>query len=124
MSKITLEILFSVFAILVMPKLIWHIRKKRHTFSGKIESYKDVNDFLLNYKYFIFCEREDYYSVVTKTFSWTHNDYSYSYRRCVFYPGIYISDDNSDDWRYMLVDKNKELLYYSDYIKQIKLILS
>ena len=105
--------LVVIFVILFIPELIseliWRIRKKRHLFSGKIENYKDVNDFLANYKHFIFHEQEYYYLIVSKTFSRSYKDYSNRWSGRDFYSGIYISENNSTDLRYMDRKRNQPL---------------
>ena len=55
-STIFLYALLPVYAILFLLEVIWRVKRKTHGFSGQISSYKDVDDFLSNYRYFIYSD--------------------------------------------------------------------
>ena len=68
-------LIFGVLLIEYIPKIYRYINKKRHPFSGKIETFKDVNDFIINKDIVFFQDKDDdgdmynYTIVNTKTYT-------------------------------------------------------
>jgi hypothetical protein len=60
-----------IFSWIFAPKIYRYINKKKHPFSGKIETFKDVNDFIVNYNLFHFTDKDENYNyyIVTKTYT-------------------------------------------------------
>ena len=52
-------LIFGVLLIEYIPKIYRHINKKRNSFSGKIETFKDVNDFIINEDIISFQDKDD-----------------------------------------------------------------
>jgi hypothetical protein len=91
-----------------MPKLYRYINKKRHPFSGKIKTFKDVNDFIINKDIMFFQDKDEngnickYTIVNTKTYT-TIYDVSYKGGSKIIYiiAGVYKSEIGDNYWYYM-----------------------
>ncbi len=125
-------VVILLLSIMIFPDIIKDIRKYFNSFSGQIETFKDVNAFLVNYKYFTF--RNDdihgdkydikeefypdgqlksrmkslvhpkYYYIVTVNLMWYSNfDLSSPF---LVPKGIYWSNDKNDDLRFFLKERN------------------
>ena len=52
-------IAIAILSWIFIPKIYRYVNKKRHPFSGKIETFKDVNDFIANYDLFYFADKDE-----------------------------------------------------------------
>ena len=124
-------VVFLLLSIMIFPDIIRDIRKYLNPFSGQIETFKDVNAFLVNYKYFTFYNGDmhgdiydikeefypdgqlksrikslvhpKYYYIVTVNLMWYSNfDLSSPF---LVPKGIYWSNDKNDDLRFFLKER-------------------
>ena len=74
-------LIFGVLLIEYIPKIYRHINKKRHPFSGKIETFKDVNDFIINKDIMFFQDKDDdgniYKYAIVNAKTYTTIDFNY-----------------------------------------------
>ncbi len=108
---ISIIILFLIY----IPKIYYYINKKRHPFSGKIETFKDVNDFIANYDFFHFSDKDDdnneeeydFYIVNAKRDEKVpDSDYVSGYKIVNVYSGVYKTYKNDSYWFFL---RNKDL---------------
>lgn len=55
-TVVFLYVLLPVYIILFLLEVLWRVGRRLRGFSGQIRSHKDVDDFLSNYKYFIYLD--------------------------------------------------------------------
>jgi hypothetical protein len=96
-------IVIIIFSWIFVPKIYRYINKKRHPFSGKIETFKDVNDFIANYDLFYFADKDndgvDYnYHIVTKRYNSNIFIIILSTRTITIPKGIYKSEKYDNYW--------------------------
>ena len=106
-------VLLPEYAILAIYGLYSYIRKKLHPFSGQIKSYKDVDAFLVNYKYFVYTDPDFYsqvispnpgcyYFISTSIVSILIDGIGFKYIKLIL-PGVYFTNsrENYNDIRQM-----------------------
>ncbi len=97
-------ILIAIFLLIFTPKIYRYINKKRHPFSGKIKSFKDVNDFIANYDFLHFADKDDdgeeydFYIIIVKQYGRT-SDFLYGGTKLVdIRKGIYKTNGLRSYW--------------------------
>ena len=102
---VLLYIAIAILSWVFIPKIYRYINKKRHPFSGKIETFKDVNDFIINCDFLRFNDiekgvRYNYYIVGVKRDE-KISDAIDGYRIITVCKGIYRTEAHDSYWFFM-----------------------
>ena len=98
-------LIIAVLSIEYIPKIYRHINKKRNSFSGKIETFKDVNDFIINEDIISFQDKDNdgniykYVIVNTKTYTKIYDvSDRYGYKIIDIITGVYKTYIGDNYW--------------------------